>query len=115
MWRGMSPGATAVRTSSSAMPAAIIASFAPADIVFFSAGGSARTAGAAAGAALTCTGGGGHMTSPARATVTPRWTTSSRSSAHRPSLPGVTSLARLTRLVPYSCEAWAGRRPARSV
>ncbi len=69
----------------------------------------------AAGAADTATGGGGHVFSPSRETVIVRSTTSSQSMTSWPSLPGVMSFIRFTRLVPYSCEAWAGRRPARSV
>ena len=41
----------------------------------------------------------------------PRCTGSSRSRTSSPSLSGVTSLSRLTRFVPNSCEAWVGSRP----
>src|SRR3954453_3707832 len=57
--------------------------------------------GAAAGAAETATGGGGQVISPARTTVMDRWTVSSQSRTRTPSFPGVSSLSRLTRLVPY--------------
>ena len=56
--------------------------------------------GCATGAADTATGGGGQVFSPSRTTVIERWTTSSKSSTSCPSLPGVSSLIRLTRFVP---------------
>ena len=51
-------------------------------------------------AAETATGGGGQVFSPSRTTVIARCTTSSKSSTTVPSLPGVSSFIRLTRLVP---------------
>ena len=51
-------------------------------------------------AAETCTGGGGHRVSSPWVTVMPRTTVSSMSRTGWPSLSGVTSLSRLTMLVP---------------
>ena len=51
-------------------------------------------------AAETWTGGGGHSSSPSWTTVIPRTTWSSMSRTGWPSLPGVSSLSRLTRFVP---------------
>src|SRR6476469_4278909 len=69
-------------------------------LVSFAFAAGAAAAGATAGAAETETGGGGQVVSPSRTTVIERWTTSSKSSTSWPSLPGVSSFIRLTRLVP---------------
>ena len=66
----------------------------------FGATGSTAAAATGTGAADTCTGGGGQVFSPWRTTVIARWTTSSKSRTSVPSLPGVSSFIRLTRLVP---------------
>ena len=81
----------------------------------FGGAGSIAAEGACTGAAETCTGGGGQVFSPLRTTVMARWTTSSKSMTSWPSFPGVSSVSRLTRFCPYSWDAWAGSRPARSV
>ena len=66
--------------------------------------GSGAGAGVAAAgvdcAAETCTGGGGQRVSSPWVTVMPRTTVSSMSRTGWPSLSGVTSLSRLTMLVP---------------
>ena len=94
-------GENAVIAKSTAAPSPTSANRRPGDGGSGGGAGSAfaGTAGAA-GAADTCTGGGGQVFSPARTTVIPRWTTSSKSSTTSPSLPGVSSVIRLTRFWP---------------
>ena len=99
-------GDSAVITNSTTPTAATMPYRRPADMCCLTSlpgsptGATAAVAGAATGAADTDTGGGGQVFSPSRTTVIERWTTSSKSSTSWPSLSGVSSFIRLTRLVP---------------
>src|SRR6516225_5362513 len=98
---GCSAGGDSAASTKNTAAARPATAYRLAGVTGFFTGEAAGAAAGTAGAADTWTGGGGQVSSPSRTTVMDRCTVSSKSSTSWPSLPGVISFIRLTRLVPY--------------
>lgn len=106
-------GASMTTTAPSSTAATFHHHLANADFSLGSSMGAA-SAGASSflGAAETLTAGGGHMPTPSSVTVMPRMTSSSSSRTSTPVFAWGCELEEVDDVLPKSCEAWPGRRPA---